>query len=114
MPQAGGEERTRRQQYSELTLDQLADQMAGPREGGSGTGTHNYQSAVAEFTRRQTEAQVQAAEAQKDAAGAAQETARYTRRSAYFILLSVIAIALGAVITAGASVLAALHAFRPN
>ena len=105
---------TRRQQYADKTLDELADQMAGPREGGSGVGTHNYQSAVAEFTRRQTAAQLEAAEAQKDAARAAQETARYTRRSACYLLSSVVAIALAAVVTACASVWAALYACHSN
>jgi hypothetical protein len=52
MAQGGGPDRTRRQELSDAPLDHLSDVMAGPREGGPGT--HNYNSAFAEFTRRQT------------------------------------------------------------
>ena len=73
MAQGGGPDGTRRQELSDAPLDHLADVMAGPREGGSGT--HNYNSAFAEFTRRQTAAQQEAAEAQTLAARAQQEAA---------------------------------------
>lgn len=97
MGQGQQPERTRRQEFADLTLDELADQIAGPREGGPGTGTHNYNSAIAEVTRRQTvaqleasRAQIAAADAQQEAAEATKKTARYTRRSARYILVSVI------------------------
>ena len=78
MAQGGGPDRTRRQELSDATLDHLADVMAGPREGGPGT--HNYNSAFAEFTRRQTVAQQEAAEAQTVAARAQQRLQKRRKR----------------------------------
>jgi hypothetical protein len=74
-----------RAELAGLDLDQLADTLAGPHPG-----TPNHGVAMAEFTRRQTLFQQEAAEAQKigaraqqDAAEAAKQTALYTRRSAH-------------------------------
>jgi hypothetical protein len=78
MAQGGEPDKTRRQELSEATLDHLADVMAGPREGGPGT--HNYNSAFAEFTRRQTVAQQEAAKAQTVAARAQQEAAEAAKK----------------------------------
>jgi hypothetical protein len=108
MAQRGRPDRTRRQELADAPLDHLADVMAGPREGGAGT--HNYNSAFAEFTRRQTiaqqeaaNAQTAAAKAQQEAAEATKETARYTRRNAFYLLASVIVLALSSVATVALS-----------
>jgi type VI protein secretion system component VasF len=55
---------------------------------------------MAEFIRRQTEAQLSAAAAQREAAEAAKATAAYTQQSARYILWSVYAIAASAILTA--------------
>jgi hypothetical protein len=109
MAQGSAPDRTRRQELSDATLDHIADVMAGPREGGPGT--HNYNSAFAEFTRRQTVAQQEAAEAQtvaaraqQEAAEAAKETARYTRQNAFYLLASVIVLTLSSIATVALSV----------
>ena len=109
MAQGGGPDRTRRQELSDAPLDHLADVMAGPREGGPGT--HNYNSAFAEFTRRQTAAQQEAAEAQtlaaraqQEAAEAAKETARYTRQNAFYLLASVVVLTLSSIATVALSI----------
>jgi hypothetical protein len=109
MAQGGGPDKTRRQELSEATLDHLADVMAGPREGGPGT--HNYNSAFAEFTRRQTVAQQEAAKAQtvaaraqQEAAEAAKETARYIRQNAFYLLASAMALTLSSITTVALSV----------
>ncbi|SRR6266567_3831312 len=99
-------ERTLRQQLAELTLDELADRLAGDREGGPGT--YLYNSAFAEFTRRQTVAQQEAADAQKDAARATKETARYTRQNACYLLASVIVLAVTSLASLAVSIWAAL------
>jgi hypothetical protein len=119
MTQAGGTDRTRRQEFADLTLDELADVMAGPREGGPGT--HNYNSAMAEFTRRQTLAQQAAAEAQKiaataqqAAATAAEETARHTRQNARYLLASVIVLALSSIGSLALSALSLLLSHNSN
>jgi len=108
MAEGSGPDRTRRQELSDATLDHLADVMAGPREGGPGT--HNYNSAFAEFTRRQTaaqqaanEAQTLAARAQQEAAEASEETARYTQQNAFYLLASVIVLAMSSIATVALS-----------
>lgn len=79
MAQGAQPESILRQQFVDLSLDELADRMAA-RDGGPGT--HVYNSAHAEIIRRQTIAGLASSKAQNDAATAAQRTAEYTRKSA--------------------------------
>jgi hypothetical protein len=75
-----------RAKLADLNLDQLADTLAGPHPG-----TPSHGVAMAEFTRRQTLAQLESARAQQEAAEAAKLTAQFTRRTARYMLISVIA-----------------------
>jgi len=76
------------------SLAAVADRMSNAEHGSR---THTV--ALAEFTRRQTLAQLQATQAQIDAAEAAKETAIYTRQNAKYLLWSVIVLASSSVLS---------------
>jgi len=84
-----------RQKLASLTLDELADKLA------VDANSLAHSIAMAEFTRRQTLAQQQAADAQIDASSAQiksgqaiTDTAEYTRKNARYMLWSVIVLAI--------------------
>jgi hypothetical protein len=77
------------------SLGAVADRMSNAE-----LGSHAYAVALAELTRRQTVAQLEATRAQKDAATAAKETAIYTRQNAEYLLWSVIVLAVSSVLSA--------------
>jgi uncharacterized membrane protein YqiK len=77
-----------REKLESETLGQIADRMSNAEPTSR---THTI--AVAEFTRRQTLAQLEATKAQIEAAGAAKETATYTRLNAKYLLWSVVVLA---------------------
>jgi hypothetical protein len=85
---------SQREKLANITLDELADVLSNTTPGGI-----NHGPPMAEFTRRQTEAQLSAAAAQYEAAEAAKATAAYTQQSARYILWSVYAIAASTVLT---------------
>jgi hypothetical protein len=85
----------------QMTIDQLADYTASQPPG---HWTHS--AGMAEFTRRQTQAQLDACQAQiaaanaeERAANAAVETAQHAQRNAKYMLWSVIAAAASALIS---------------
>jgi hypothetical protein len=82
-----------RQQLASMTLDDLANWMAQ-----IGAGSPNDQVAKAEFLRRQTQAQI-------DAAKAAEDTAVFTRHNARYMLWSVIVLAASSVCTLVVSII---------
>lgn len=88
-----------RQRLASMTLDQVADALAdAPPESPRAT------AAIAEFMRRQTVAQREAADAQICAASAAEATAQHTRDNARYLLWSVIVLVVSSLATLGVSV----------
>jgi len=72
--------------------------------GAAGSTSPDAQRYAAEFTRRQTVAQINAAEAQVRAASAAEETAKYTRTNARYLLWSVVVLAVSGLGTFAVSI----------
>jgi hypothetical protein len=83
-----------REKLESETLGQIADRMSNAEPT-----SRAHTIAIAEFTRRQTVAQLEATRAQVEAARAAKETAIYTQRNAKYLLWSVIVLAVSSTFT---------------
>jgi hypothetical protein len=84
-----------REKLENIELNELADVLSNTTPG-----SVNHGPPMAEFIRRQTEAQLLAAAAQRETAEAAKATAEHTQQSARYILWSVYAIMASATLTA--------------
>ena len=86
---------SRREELAKLSLDDLADVLSNTTPD-----SINHGPPMAEFVRRQTIAQQEAANAQWEAATAAKETAQFTRRTACYMLVSVVVATLAVIVSA--------------
>ena len=93
-----------REKMEEYNLGHLADIVAAR----SGLAP----AAEAEFLRRQTVSQEEAAASQERAAQATEQTARYTRQNARYLLASVIVLALSSILTFALSAWPLISAHR--